>query len=320
MTVRIVIAAFACMVSGGTLVAERPSDKMVDRVYQIIADYDLNAQAVLSQKYVCVGKGVTSLSRRGREVIIPSWYIQSVVDHRHRLDAYAEIVPSSLGVMRERWIMRLTDGKRLLYRDSPLYHHPQRIYDSQKEASENEKTELVVLEPFKQPVSGSTSLISSSFKRSTMQRFVTGEYEIESATEVGGLLKVVFLSSKGNRKAKSKLTFDAKDDSMLTEYVLSVSDLNDHGKYSPVTHNVIRWKKLGKVVVPVRYESVKPKHDPSWHALYDFVWVVGEKVPSDLLKPTLLDWREPTRQLLGIEWQRDGNISKLTNSLSEDLK
>ena len=319
---RIVFSLLFASICCHFVYADKPSDKMIQRVYDTFADYDLNAQAVQSKKYVCIGRGVISFSAKGKDYATPTWFIKAKVDALHQLDAHAKDIASSAGGVREKWLMRLRDDDKYRFRDSPLYHHPERVYDSPKEIKEGDHYDhrLVFMEPFKQPTSNGTSLSSSQFTRSPFDRFVLPKYKVENATQVGKQLKVDLLSSYSDRRIRHSLTFDAKYEYMLTEYILAIANAESENRFVTYTHNVSKWKKLSTGYVPTSFESSKPKLDPSWHVKFDFDWRVGASVPKGIIHAGLPDWREPTRKLFDVEWQRDGNFSRSTASLFEEEK
>ena len=262
--------------------AEEPAD----RLYEYIADYVVNANKVLTQRHVCIGKGV--ITRGSTEKISANavWYIRAVENEQDRLDAFANTTASSLGYKRELWVQQLRTKKDYRRRDSPLHGRTERVYTELKDLREKERESLPILDPFAQAVCSSSCLVSGGSPPLSIRDLLSDQLKLGSCTQVGGGdLKVEFLIDTPVREAKVACKFSKDSGYMVTEYIVSAKRKGKDDDFIVKEHNFTTWQKLGDLYVPKSLEASKPALSTKFHVLVDFSWKLGKDVPKNIVTP-----------------------------------
>ncbi len=290
-----------------TLRDDSKNDK-TNRLYDILADYQLNYDAVDSERYAYVVRGTQVSLRKNQATKLDLWFLGVKISNARRLDASSKTTPSSTGRYLERWKQRLRFDGQILMR-GPIFGDGQTFSyeDADDEDYKRKRKELVVMRPMDQVLAGTHSLTTQGTRNLSPHLGFLADYcKLKSAEYTESRDIAVQFDFEGNYNPTHRILYTKTSNYLPTDIRISLQ-LPNRQKRTLVSHMLVKWGKRNELYVPVamKASSFLPNGD-SKHLDLKLDWRIGSELPTNLLDPKAADWRESTRVLFDVDWQRRG--------------
>ena len=291
------------------------------RLFDILADYQLNYEAVESKPYAYVARGTQVNLVKNQATKLDLWFVGVKLSDARRLDASSRTTPSSTGRYLERWSQRLKYDGQLLMRGA-IYGDGKtnRYKDSDDEDYKKARERLVVMRPMDQVFSLAGSLTLKGTRNLEPHLNFLADYCTLRSAEYTKKRDIVaeFVFDRPYKPVK-KVVFSKPANYLPTDVRMTMELPN--GKRTLLSHQIIEWERRDDVELPVVMKA--SSHLPSGrseHVETTLDWRFDNELSKDLLDPNAKDWRESTRVLFDVDWQRRGVSPPKAIPFSEEKK
>jgi len=298
------VFTFFCIAANVGLSLQAQETDLTGRVYDLIADYQINYDDVHKNPYVFVGRGKRIIIDESRVDTRDLWYI-GYFSNRVSFSASSITIPSSTTRYVEHWSQRLQKNDKVRMRAGPYRGADTEVFtDLDSEEYQKSQRSLSRIDPLDQVLSIAKKLDTGSHTASRMHEMLLGkgvQLAIGKYTKDGDIEAEFNISS--NYPIRLTVLFGKKQ----RFFPISVeweTKLTKKGFFT-LSHQLIDWQRRQELMVPSRIQAISTQPSGmSRNFDISFEWKLNESIPENLVEVESDVWRENIRVLFDAGWQR----------------
>ena len=287
--------------------SEAQDSDLTGKVYGLLADYQINCEALRAEPWAFVGKGESIGVKKGKVTTKDLWYV-GCKQGDNSLVASSATYGSSTGKYREAWNQRFESkhGVLLRYR---IYTDRTPVVLNQLDEEEKKRAlrRISRMDPFDQVFGTASSLsIGGKTRRNNWEKFLSEECELLKGNFDDDGNVVAAFNLGWQIPTTVRIVFGKKHQNLPIDVRWRVVVPN--GSEVQLSHQLIKWKKKRSdtwVPIQLKANSTQPSGATTSYSI-DFDWRIGKEVPSGVIARSMPDWRENIRTLFDVDWQRQG--------------